>query len=79
MIITSTSVGCFAYLFLVLATRAGDISVIAPFRYTRLIFTLILAVLVLSEHPDDLTLIGAAIIIASGCYTFWRENRRRSQ
>ena len=79
MIITSTSVGCFAYLFLVLATRAGDISVIAPFRYTRLIFTLILALLILSEHPDDLTLIGAAIIIASGCYTFWRENRRRSQ
>jgi len=78
MMITSTFLGCFAYLFLVLATRSGDVSVIAPFRYTRLIFVLILAALVLNEHPDTLMLIGAVIIIASGCYTFWRESLRRS-
>ena len=78
MMITSTFLGCFAYLFLVLATRSGDVSVIAPFRYTRLIFVLILTTLVLKEHPDTLMLIGAVIIIASGCYTFWRESLRRS-
>ncbi len=78
MMITSTFLGCFAYLFLVLATRSGDVSVIAPFRYTRLIFVLILTTLVLNEHPDTLMLIGAVIIIASGCYTFWRESLRRS-
>ena len=79
MVIATTSVGCFSYLFVVLATRSGDVSVIAPFRYTRLIFALILAVSVLNEHPDNLTLLGAAIIIASGCYTFWREKAQRSQ
>ncbi len=78
MMIASTFLGCFAYLFLVLATRSGDVSVIAPFRYTRLIFVLILTTLVLNEHPDTLMLIGAVIIIASGCYTFWRESLRRS-
>ena len=58
---------------LVLATRRGDISVISPFRYTRLVFALILAMLILNERPDILTLLGAAIIVASGYYTIWRE------
>ena len=58
---------------LVLATRRGDISVISPFRYTRLVFALILAMLILNERPEILTLTGAAIIVASGYYTIWRE------
>ena len=58
---------------LVLATRKGDISVISPFRYSRLIFALVLAILVLHERPDTLTLFGAAIIVTSGYYTIWRE------
>ena len=78
MILIAALIGCFSYLTLVLATRAGDISAIAPFRYTRLIFALILSVMVLNERPDLLTLIGAVIIIASGCYTFWRENLRKT-
>ena len=78
MILIATLIGCFSYLTLVLATRSGDISVIAPFRYTRLIFALLLSVLVLKERPNFLTLAGATIIIASGCYTFWRENLRKT-
>ena len=58
---------------LVLATRKGDISVISPFRYSRLIFALILAMIVLNERPDNLTLLGATIIVTAGYYTIWRE------
>ena len=68
-----TLFGVFSYLMLVLATRSGDISVISPFRYTRLVFALILAMIILNERPDILTLLGAAIIVASGYYTIWRE------
>ena len=68
-----TLFGVFSYLMLVLATRSGDISVISPFRYTRLVFALILAILILNERPDNLTLLGAAIIVASGYYTIRRE------
>ena len=71
--LTITLFGCFSYFMLVLATRKGDISVISPFRYSRLIFALVLAILVLNERPDTLTLFGAAIIVASGYYTIWRE------
>ena len=76
VVLTITLFGCFSYLMLVLATRRGDMSVISPFRYTRLIFALILAILFLKERPDNLTLFGATIIVASGYYTLWREKVR---
>jgi len=55
--------------------RIGDASAITPFRYTRLLFSLIVGVVVFHEHPDAATLIGASIIIASGLYTFLRERQ----
>ena len=73
VVLTITLFGCFSYFMLVLATRKGDISVISPFRYSRLIFAIVLAILVLNERPDTLTLFGVAIIVASGYYTIWRE------
>ena len=76
VVLISTLIGCASYLLLVLATRQGDVSVISPFRYTRLIFALILAILFLGERPDILALSGMAIIVLSGCYTLWREKVR---
>jgi len=73
VVLIITLFGCFSYFMLVLATRKGDISVISPFRYSRLIFALVLAILVLNERPDNLTLFGAAIIVVAGYYTIWRE------
>jgi len=70
-------VGVAAYYMLVAATRIGDMSVIAPFRYSRLVFALFVGVLVFGETPDRLTLTGAAIIVGSGIYTLWREARLR--
>lgn len=64
-----------AYYTIVAAMRLGDVSVITPFRYSRLIFALIIGVTVFDERPDLWTLTGAAIIIASGLFTFWRERR----
>lgn len=68
-------VGVLAYYAIVAATRVGDIAIVSPFRYTRLVFALIVGVLAFGERPDALTLIGAAIIVASGLYTLWRETR----
>jgi len=68
--------GGLSYNAIVLATRLGDMSVISPFRYTRLVFALILAMVVLNEQPPWQTLLGAAIILISGGYIFWYENRR---
>jgi drug/metabolite transporter (DMT)-like permease len=61
------------YLAITAAMRSGEVSVVAPFRYTRLLFSLFIAVLFLGERPDAPTLIGAAIVIGSGLFVFWRE------
>lgn len=62
-----------AYYAVTAAMRIGDIPSVTPFRYTRLVFALILAFFVFNERPDMWTLIGAAIVIATGLYTLWRE------
>ena len=69
--------GIAAYYCIVLATRVGDLSAVAPFRYSRLVFALVIGVVVFGERPDALTLLGSAIIVASGLYTLWRETRAR--
>ncbi len=68
-------IGLFAYYAIVAAMRVGEVSFVTPFRYSRLIFALVFGVAVFDESPDALTLIGAAIIVASGIYTVWRERR----
>ena len=69
--------GIAAYWALTQANRLGEMSVITPFRYSRLIFGLILGIFVFAERPNVITLSGAALIIASGLYTFARERRLR--
>lgn len=64
-----------AYLFAIMVMRVGEISVVAPFRYTGLVWALVLGWSVFGDWPDLLTLIGAAIIAGSGLFTFWRESR----
>ncbi len=66
------------YQFIVLAMRNGEIGIIAPFRYTSLIWSIGIGVLFFSEEPDAWMVTGVAIIVASGLYTFARERRRRA-
>jgi len=64
--------GVAAYYSLTVAMRVGDVSVITPFRYTRLIFALLIGIIIFGERPDSLTLIGSLIIILGGIYTLLR-------
>ena len=66
-------IGMIAYLAIVAATRGGNAGIISSFRYSRMIFALIIGYFVFAEVPDTETIIGATIIIASGIYTLWRE------
>lgn len=68
-------VGIAAYYAIVGATRSGEVSFVAPFRYSRLVFALIIGALVFGERPDALMLLGCAIVVTSGLYTFAREAR----
>lgn len=66
----------FGYQFIIMAMRRGDISFVAPFRYTALVWALFLGWLVFSVIPDTMTLTGSAIVVGSGLYMLWRERRR---
>ena len=70
-------VGVAAYYAIVAATRLGDMAAIAPFRYARLVFAMILGVTFFGERPDALTLAGAGLVVGSGVYTLLRERRLR--
>lgn len=66
----------FGYLFIIQAMRQGEISFVAPFRYTSLLFALVLGFLAFGDLPDPYMLAGSALIIASGTYSFYRERIR---
>lgn len=63
----------FGYQFIILSMRTGDISYIAPFRYTGLLWAILLGYLVFGDVPDAAMSIGATIIIGSGLYALYRE------
>ncbi len=70
-------VGVAGYWAITAAMRLGDVSVVSPFRYSRIIFALAIGAVVFGERPDALMLLGAAITVAAGLYTFMRESRGR--
>jgi drug/metabolite transporter (DMT)-like permease len=67
--------GSASHLCLVLAFARAPATTLAPFAYTQLIWVTILSYVFFGEIPDLPTLLGAAVIVASGLYVFYRERR----
>lgn len=66
MIAGATIFGILGYGALTQAMRTGEVAAVTPFRYSRLLFALVLGVLVFGERPDAMTLLGAALIVICG-------------
>jgi drug/metabolite transporter (DMT)-like permease len=64
------------YSLSVMVMRVGEISFVSPFRYTGLIWAILLGWLVFGDWPDGLTLLGAAIVVGTGLFTVIRERRQ---
>lgn len=64
------------YQCVILALRAGDISAVAPFRYSQLVWAILLGYFVFGDVPDAAMVIGASVIVFSGLYAFHRERVR---
>ncbi|MGF6308075.1 drug/metabolite transporter (DMT)-like permease [Bradyrhizobium sp. i1.8.4] len=64
------------YQCIIVSLRTGDISAVAPFRYTALPWAMLTGYLAFGHKPDGSMLAGAAIIVASGLYAFYRERKR---
>lgn len=60
------------------ALRGGDISVVAPFRYTSVPFSLVVGFAVWRDLPDSWSVAGTLLVISAGLYTLHRERVRMS-
>ncbi|WP_336068539.1 DMT family transporter [Nitratireductor rhodophyticola] len=61
------------YHFIVLSLRAGELSFIAPFRYTALLWAIGLGIVLFADWPDRVMMAGAFLVVCSGLYTLYRE------
>lgn len=61
----------------IVSVRSADISAVAPFRYTIILFAIASGILVFGHFPDAYTLAGTTIVVAAGLYTFYREQSLR--
>jgi drug/metabolite transporter (DMT)-like permease len=71
--------GMLGYHALTAAMRTGDVGSVTPFRYTRLVFAMLLAGVIFGERPDLATWIGAALIVGSGVFALTRTRERAPQ
>jgi drug/metabolite transporter (DMT)-like permease len=70
---TTVVFGSLGFFFTTEAVRMGDVSVVIPFRYTRILFSLAAGILILGERVNAIMLFGSALTILSGLYIWRRE------
>ncbi len=70
--------GVFAYGSLMLAMRTGEVSIVTPFRYSRLLFGVGLGVVFFGEQLDTQTLVGCSVIVLSGLFIMSRSNKKQN-
>ena len=73
ILVTMIASGSLGFFFTTEAIRLGDVSVVIPFRYTRLLFSMAAGILILGEQVNVIMLLGSALTILSGLYIWRRE------
>lgn len=68
-------IAAFGHLLVVIAVNRAPTSVLAPFGYVEIIAATLLGWFVFSDWPDGWSWLGIAIIVISGLYVFFREQR----
>lgn len=76
MLVLSTSLIGIAHLMHIQAFRLEEASVLAPFRYTGMIWGVLFGFLFWGDLPDRWVVVGAVVVIISGLYIYWRERKR---
>ena len=67
--------GCFGTLAVAMAMRLGEVSLISPFRFIRVVFGVGVAVLILGESVEAPVIIGATMVVGAGLYSLLRERQ----
>jgi drug/metabolite transporter (DMT)-like permease len=75
MLVGAGIAGGIAQVMLTESYRHADLSVIAPFEYTSLVFSVILGYVFFGDVPTLYMLVGGVIIVGSGLFIVYREHR----
>jgi len=67
------------YYLIIEAMRRGDVAIVSPFRYSVILWAILAGLFIFGEAPDPLALVGTAVVIAAGLYTFFRERQLARQ
>ena len=73
MVSATIVAGSLGFFFMTEAIRLGDVSVVSPFRYSRLLFSMAAGILILDEQVNAMMVIGSVLTISSGLYIWRRE------
>lgn len=75
MLVGAGIFGGLGQVFLTQSYRFGEASLIAPFDYTSMLWSLIVSVVVFATWPSGIVLVGAGIVVAAGLFVIWRERQ----
>ena len=64
------------YYLIIVGMRQGDMSVVAPFRYTGLLFALAIGWVLWGDAPNTVAFIGIALLVGAGLYVLHSERAR---
>ena len=70
--------GTLSHLALIKALGYAEAGALQPYSYTLLVWAAVLGFIMFGDLPDAWTMVGAAVVIASGLYDWHRERLRRS-
>ena len=73
LFLAMVALGSLAVILMTEAVRLGDMSVVSPFRYSRLLFSLAAGVIILDERVNAMMLFGSILTIGAGLYIWRRE------
>jgi drug/metabolite transporter (DMT)-like permease len=65
--------GATGHLLLIRALTLAPASLLAPFTYSQIVGALAIGYWIFGDLPDGWTLVGCAVIVASGLFVFYRE------
>ncbi|MEC7806954.1 MAG: DMT family transporter, partial [Pseudomonadota bacterium] len=58
------------------AFRLGEVAIISPFKYSSLLWAILIGLLIWNDLPSKYVVLGAIILIVSGIYLLRNESNK---
>ncbi len=79
LLVLMGSVGVLGHFMVVLAFQVAPASLLAPFQYVEIVAAVLLGLVLFDDFPTLSKWFGILVIVCSGLYVFWREQRKATK